>query len=659
MAPEEPPELCSPTTDTESAPPDRPPAASDQKGSLNRASLAILSLGALGVVYGDIGTSPLYALRECLGPRYGVPPSPENVLGLLSLLFWSLTLIVVVKYIGFVLRADNRGEGGILSLMALAVPQDKLPGGKWSRRAIVTALGLFGAALLLGEGMITPAISVLSAVEGLELAAPALASWVVPVTLLILASLFLVQKHGTGFVGALFGPVMLVWFVVIAGLGLVWIVREPSVLLALNPLQMITFFRQHHLHGFLVLGAVVLCVTGTEALYADLGHFGRRPIRAAWCFIVFPSLLLNYFGQGAIVIAKGEAAAVNPFYLLAPGSMHYPLIALSTAATVIASQALISGSFSLAQQAVQLGYCPRLTVVHTSSRTKGQIYMPEINAWLAIACCGLVLAFRSSSNLAAAYGVAVIGTMTMTSLLLFVVAYRRWNWSLPKAAGLAGAFLAIDLTFLASNVSKLQEGGWFPLAVAAVLFTLMTTWKRGRSILGASIAKVTLPLDTFMASLTRGQPPLRVPGTAVFMTSNPEGTPVVLMHHFKHNKMFHEQVILLSVSTLEIPNVAPEQRVRVRDLGHGFFSVRATYGYMQTPRVREIFKCCKSAGLKVDLMQASFYLGRETLITTHKPGMSRWRKAIFSVLSRNAISAVAYFDIPPGRVVELGTQIEL
>lgn len=645
--------------DAESAVPHWSTAASDGRGSETRASLAVMSLGALGVVYGDIGTSPLYALRECLSPRYGVSAGAENVLGVLSLVFWSLALIVVVKYIGFVLRADNRGEGGILSLMALAVPQDRPPGHRWSRRGMVTALGLFGAALMLGDGMITPAISVLSAVEGLEVAAPALEPAVVPITLVILGSLFLVQKHGTGFVGAMFGPVMLVWFLVIGALGLVWIVREPSVLAAVNPLHTIAFFKQHHLHGFLVLGAVVLCVTGTEALYADLGHFGRRPIRAAWFFVVFPALLLNYFGQGAIVIARGQAAAVNPFYLLATGPVHYPLVILATVATIIASQALISGSFSLAQQAVQLGYSPRLTVVHTSSRAKGQIYMPEVNGWLAIACCGLVLAFKKSSNLAAAYGVVVIGTMTITSLLLFVVARRRWNWSLPRAAGLTGAFLAVDLTFLASNVSKLREGAWLPLATAVVLFTLMTTWKRGRSLLAASIAKVTLPLDTFMESLGRGQKPLRVPGTAVFMTSNPDGTPVVLMHHFKHNKMFHEQVILLSVSTLEVPTVAREHRVEVRDLGHGFFSVRAFYGYMQTPRVRDIFRCCESAGLKVDPMQASFYLGRETLITTHKRGMSRWRKAVFAAMSRNAISAVAYFDIPPNRVVELGAQIEL
>ncbi|HOW72071.1 MAG TPA: potassium transporter Kup [Phycisphaerae bacterium] len=626
---------------------------------MSRMSVAAAGLGALGVVYGDIGTSPLYALRECLGPRYGVAPIEENVLGLLSLIFWSLTLIVVVKYIGFVLRADNRGEGGILSLMALAVPPDKVPGHRWSRRGIVTALGLFGAALLLGEGMITPAISVLSAVEGLELTAPSLSPAVVPITLVILGSLFLVQKRGTGFVGALFGPVMFIWFLVIGGLGLVWIIREPSVLAAVNPLRMITFFQHHQLHGFLVLGAVVLCVTGTEALYADLGHFGRHPIRAAWFSVVFPSLLLNYFGQGAVVIAKGQAAAVNPFYLLAGDSMQYPLIALATVATVIASQSLISGSFSLAQQAVQLGYSPRLTVVHTSSRTKGQIYMPEVNGWLAIACCGLVLAFKKSSNLAAAYGVVVIGTMTITSLMLFVVAYRRWNWGLPKAAGLAGVFLAVDLTFLTSNLSKLWEGAWLPLVTGIVLFTLMTTWKRGRGILSASIGRATLPLQAFIEPLERGQKPLRVPGTAVFMTSNPDGTPLVLMHHYKHNKMLHEQVILLSVSTLEVPSVAMEQRVRVVEHGHGFFSVRAFYGYMQTPRVPDVFHCCRSEGLKVDPRRASFYLGRESLITTTKPGMSRWRKAVFAVMSRNAISAVAYFDIPPDRVVELGTQIEL
>ncbi|MGQ9650337.1 MAG: potassium transporter Kup [Phycisphaerae bacterium] len=616
-----------------------------------------MSLGALGVVYGDIGTSPLYALRECF--VVGTKPEPRNVLGLLSLFFWSLTLVVVVKYIGFVLRADNRGEGGILSLMSLAVPQSARPVNLLSKAGIAIGLGLFGASLLFAEGLITPAISVLSAVEGLEVASPILGCLVIPLTLIILVALFMLQKHGTGFVGAMFGPAMLIWFCTIGALGLWWIAKQPVVLTAINPWYAARHLIEQGWRGFLVLGAVILCITGTEALYADLGHFGKNPIRLTWYLIVFPSLLLNYFGQGAVVIHTQGAAASNPFYALATGPLHYPLVAIATVATVIASQALVSGAFSLARQAVQLGYCPRLTVVHTSSRTIGQIYVPEINAILMVACCGLVLAFRTSSRLAAAYGVAVIGTMTITSMLLFLVAHRHWHWNLAKAGGLAGAFLVIDLTFLAPNLAKLFHGGWFPLCLAAAVFGLMTTWKRGRSLLAASLAKARLPLDIFLRNLAAGKQPVRVPGTAVFMTSDPTGTPVVLMHHFKHNKVLHERVILLSVSTEEVPTVPASSRVQVQDLGQGFFQVKAFYGYMQTPSVADILRCCEPAGLKADLAEVSFYLGRETLIKTRKPGMSQWRKTLFAVMSRNAISAVAYFGIPPNRVVELGAQIEL
>jgi len=626
---------------------------------LGRASLAALSLGAIGVVYGDIGTSPLYALRECFHPLFGVEAEPRNVFGLLSLFFWALTLVVVVKYIGFVLRADNRGEGGVLSLMALAVPQSAKPASLMSKAGIAIGLGLFGSALLFAEGLITPAISVLGAVEGLGVSTPAFKPFIVPIALVILIALFLVQRQGTGLVGTMFGPVMLIWFITIAALGLWWIAKEPAVLTAVNPWYAIRHFIEHGWHGFLVLGAVVLCITGTEALYADLGHFGRNPIRLAWYIVVFPALLLNYFGQGAVVIHTHGDAKENPFYAMATGYLHYPLVVIATLAAVIASQALISGAFSIARQAVQLGYCPRLTVVHTSSRKIGQIFVPGVNGTLMIACCGLVLAFGDSSRLAAAYGVAVVGTMAITSMLFFAMARRHWGWSLPKAGALAAVFLAIDLTFLTPNLTKLFYGGWFPLFVAAGVFGLMTTWKRGRSLLGESLAKARLPLDIFLRNLAGATQTVRVPGTAVFMTSDPTGTPVVLMHHFKHNKVLHERVILLSVSTEEMPTVPPASRAQVNDLGQGFFQVKAVYGYMQTPSVADIFRCCEAAGLKADPAQVSFYLGRETLITTPKPGMSHWRKTLFSLMSRNALSAVAYFGIPPNRVVELGTQIEL
>lgn len=653
------PEASPPPADTQAVTPSSPQNTHCDEPRLGRAPLAVLSLGALGVVYGDIGTSPLYALRECLHPLFGVQAEPRNVFGLLSLFFWSLTLVVVVKYIGFVLRADNRGEGGILSLMSLAVPQAARPTKLLTKAGIAIGLGLFGSALLFAEGLITPAISVLSAIEGLEVASPAFGRLVVPLTLVILVALFMVQKHGTGFVGAMFGPTMLVWFATIGALGLWWIAKEPVVLMAVNPWYAVRHLIEHGWHGFLVLGAVVLCITGTEALYADLGHFGRTPIRLAWYVVVFPALLLNYFGQGAVVIRMSGAAAVNPFYAMATGYLHYPLVVIATLAAIIASQALISGAFSLARQAVQLGYCPRLTVVHTSSRRIGQIYVPEVNGTLMIACCGLVLAFGTSSRLAAAYGVAVVSTMTLTSLLFLLMAQRHWGWSLPKAAGLTAAFLTIDLTFLIPNLTKLRHGGWFPLVVAVGVFGLMTTWKRGRSLLGEFLAKARLPLNVFLQSLAGEKQPVRVSGTAVFMTSDPTGTPIVLMHHFKHNKVLHERVILLSVSTKEVPTVPPSERVQVQDLGQGFFQIRASYGYMQTPTVADIFRCCEPAGLEADPAQVSFYLGKETLITTRKPGMSQWRKTLFSLMSRNAISAVAYFGIPPNRVVEMGTQIEL
>jgi KUP system potassium uptake protein len=614
--------------------------------------LSRVALAALGVVYGDIGTSPLYAIRECFGAPHGVAVTPDNVLGILSLVFWSLTLVVAVKYLSVVMRADNHGEGGILALFALALPAGRaLPGG-------AVLAGLFGAALLFGEGVITPAISVLSAVEGLEVATHALAPAVIPLTVGILVALFVVQRFGTGGIGSVFGPAILVWFLAIAAAGLPAIARTPGVLAALGPHHAIGFFAASGAHGFFILGAVVLVVTGSEALYADMGHFGRRPIRIAWYGVVMPCLLLNYFGQGALLLERGAAAAANPFYGLTPGWTLYPMVAIATVAAVIASQALISGTFSLVRQAVQLGYLPRVRIVHTSGRAEGQIYVPSANAALMVACLLLVVTFRSSSALAAAYGIAVTGAMTITSLLLYRVARGRWEWPRWRAGGLVALFLAVDLAFLLANANKLAHGGWVPLAIGAVLFTVMTTWRRGRSELAERFYSRTLPIEMFLEDLERTQP-LRVPGTAVFMTLSPQGVPPPLLHHFKHNKTLHEQVVLLSVLTERVPLVPHGERTSLQVLGQGFFRVVARYGFMEEPNINEVMKLVRKAGVDMDLAAISYFLGRETLLTTGRTPMAQWRKSIFAFLSRNATPATTWFGIPPNRVIELGVQVEL
>ncbi|HPS77466.1 MAG TPA: potassium transporter Kup [Thermoanaerobaculaceae bacterium] len=622
----------------------------------SRRDLLVLSLGALGVVYGDLGTSPLYTIKECFLPGHGMTPSLENVLGVLSLVFWALTLAVVVKYMSFVMRADNHGEGGIMALLALILPESRTT----LKRGTVTLvlLALFGTALLFSDGMITPVITVLGAVEGLEVATPLLRPLVVPITLVILVGLFMLQKRGTATVGALFGPAMLVWFTMIAALGAPWVMREPRVLEAILPSHGIRFLISHGAHGFLVLAAVVLCITGTEALYADMGHFGRRPIRLAWYFVAYPCLIINYLGQGAILLSRGGEAVANPFYALAPSSLHYPVVAVATVAAIIASQALISGSFSLAQQAMQLGYSPRLHIVHTSSQARGQIYVPEVNGILFVACCTLALAFRSSTNLAAAYGLAVTGTMAITSVLMFAVARQRWGWSRFKAGLVVGLLLCFDLPFLAANLTKVVHGGWVPLMIGGAVFTGFTTWKRGRRLLSESMRRGMLPVELFLESM-RIENPVRVRGAAVFMTSNPDVAPPVLLHHVKHNKVLHEQVILLCVMTENVPKVSARDRVRVRDLGHGIDSIEAHYGFMETPDVPQAIKQCRDQGLRVRMSEVSYYLGRETLLIGRKGGMWGWRKSLFSFLSRNARPATAFFKIPPNRVVELGMQVEL
>lgn len=633
----------------------REPANAAPRVTSTRHLLA-LSLGALGVVYGDLGTSPLYTIRECFSPLHGVPTAGANVIGVLSLIFWSLTIAVILKYITFVMSADNEGEGGIMALLALILAKGQ---GVLARGTPPLVLcGLVGTSLLLADGMITPVITVLGAVEGLEVATPVLRPFVVPVALVILVGLFLIQKRGTATVGSLFGPAMLIWFLMIALLGLPWVLREPRVLEAVAPWHAMRFFASNGLHGFLILSAVVLCITGTEALFADMGHFGRRPIRLAWYVVVFPCLLLNYFGQGAVLLVRGDAAVGNPFYALAPPALMYPVTAVATLAAIIASQALISGSFSLAQQAMQLGYSPRLHVIHTSSAARGQIYVPEINIILLVVCCTLALTFRNSTNLAAAYGLAVTGTMTATSVLMYAVARRSWGWSARKAGVVVGLFLCFDLPFLAANLSKIAHGGWVPVLIGGVVFVLLTTWKHGRGQLAERLSRRLQPLGRFVERL-RAEPPPRVKGTAVFMTSNLGVVPPALLHHFTHSKVLHEQVILLSVVTENVPQVRPEARVNVRDLGDGLYSVVVAHGFMETVNVPRAIKACRDKGLRVRMSEVSYYLGRETLLMGPEPGIVAWRKSIFTFLARNARPATAFFGIPPDRVVELGMQVEL
>ncbi|SEU30042.1 potassium transporter Kup [Stigmatella erecta] len=619
---------------------------------------ATLALGALGIVYGDIGTSPLYALRECFSGPHSITPTPENVMGVLSLIFWSLFLLISMKYLLFVMRADNRGEGGILALMALVLQRPRGVRSPHPARPVLVGLGLFGAALLYGDGIITPAMSVLSAVEGLSVATPLFQPYLLPISLIILLGLFVLQRKGTADIGALFGPVMTLWFVTLAVLGVKELLHNLVVLEALSPVHGVRFFLHNGAHGFLVLGSVFLVVTGGEALYADMGHFGRKPIRLAWFTLVLPALMLNYLGQGALLLRAPEAAR-NPFYLLAPSWALYPLVGLAMMAAVIASQALISGVFSLTRQAMQLGYCPRMEVVHTSAEEMGQIYLPGLNFLLLGGVVFLVLGFRSSSALAAAYGIAVAGTATITTVLAYVVARERWGWKRRVALPLVGLFLAVDVSFFCANAVKIPDGGWFPLILAALLFTLLTTWKRGREILAAKLREASMELKGLLDSLSGDHSPHRVQGTAVFMTGNPEGTPPALLHNLKHNKVLHEQVVLLTILSEEVPHVPASERVEVEPLEQGFVRVIARYGFMENPSIPDILKRGREQGLQFQLMSTSFFLGRETLIPSKKPGMAIWREALFAWMSRNARSATSYFRIPPNRVVELGTQVEL
>jgi KUP system potassium uptake protein len=622
-------------------------------GSAPSRTTVPLAVSALGVVFGDIGTSPLYAMRECFFGPHAVPPTHENVLGVLSLIVYSLVVVISVKYVAVVMRADNDGEGGILALTALVLPE---PGSR-QRRAALVLLGIFGAALLYGDGMITPAITVLGAVEGLTMVTPVFEPYVVPVAVAILVAVFAIQRHGTHVVGRLFGPVMVVWFVTLAALGLAWIAREPAVLSAVDPRHAVGFFREHGWHGFTVLGAVFLVVTGGEALYADMGHFGTRPIRLAWFIVVLPALILNYFGQGALLLVD-SGAAEQPFFRLAPGWSLLPLVALATAAAVIASQALISGAFSLTRQAVQLGYSPRLDVAHTSSDEMGQVYVPQVNWLLAICTVLIVVGFRSSTALAAAYGIAVSMTMIITAVLLYVVAVERWHWPVWFATVVTAVFLAIDLAFFGANLLKVFQGGWLPLVIGGALFTVMTTWKTGRRLVGERLTSRAVPLEDFLASVAATRP-MRVPGTAVFMTAQPHGTPPALVHNLRYNKMLHAQIILLTVTTTRTPHVAATDRWSVLSLGQGLFSVRAQVGFMEDPDVPAIVRSTREHGIVVDEADLTYFLGRETIVASRQHGMPRWRERLFMLISRNAVRATAYFHLPPERVVELGVQVDM
>jgi len=579
----------------------------------------------------------------------------------LSLIVWSLIIIVSIKYIVFIMRADNNGEGGILALLALILQKQRRDADSLRRKTVI-ALGLIGAALLYGDGVITPAISVLSAVEGLEVVAPQSQHLVLPLTVAILAALFFFQKHGTGGVGKIFGPLMAIWFVAIGGLGLREIMMAPQILAAANPLFGVQFFAHHGRAAFVLLGAVVLAVTGAEALYADMGHFGKRPIRLAWFVLVLPALLANYFGQGALIL-RDPASSINPFYLLAPSALQFPLIVLATIATIIASQALISGAFSLTQQSVQLGYSPRVQIIHTSHTDTGQIFVPEINRALGIGCILIVLFFRSSSALAAAYGIAVTGTMAITSILFYVLARTQWQWSIWRAGLLSGVFLIIDLAFFSANMLKIVQGGWVPLAIAAAVFTLMTTWHRGRMIVRGLLRDASIPLDVLLRDLGDENPdkrfrPARVPGTAVFLTSESKDAPLVLLHHLKHNKVLHDHVVLLSIVSAQVPEIPITDRVEVTAFPHNFGRIKAKYGFMQTPNVPEILSLAAERGIVAKPTETTYYLGRENLIPTGTKPLANWRKRLFIFMSRNARPATEFFGIPPNRVVELGAQME-
>jgi len=617
--------------------------------------LAQLSLAALGVVFGDIGTSPIYAIRECFHGEYGIAVSQVNVMGILSLMFWALVMIVGLKYMVFVFRADNRGEGGVMALTALIRGHG---GPSGSQRGLgVIGLGLFAACLLYGDGMITPAISVLSAVEGIGIITPVFDPYVIPLTIAILIGLFLIQRHGTARVGGLFGPVILIWLGFLAVTGVAQIVREPQVLAAVFPWYAIQFFILNKLHGFVVLGAVFLVVTGTEALYADMGHFGTRPIRLTWFALVFPALVLNYFGQGALLLGRPEAAS-HPFYAMVPSWAMIPTVILATLATIIASQAVISGAFSMTRQAIQLGYLPRLKIRHTAATQIGQIYVAPVNWMLMICTIALVVGFQSSSKLAAAYGVAVTSTMLITTTLFFIVAHRRWQWPLVWAAPLAGLFFLVDVPFFMANISKVLHGAWFPLVIGAAFFTLMITWAKGRQILADQLRKVMPPVHQFIVDLA-SRPPNKIEGDAVFLTGSPHVVPVALAKNVKHNQVVHSRTVLLNFRVEDVPRVPNLEKIKTEKLGGGFYRLTARYGFMEDPKLDTVLALARGQGMDLNPETTSFYIGRENLVIAENSAMARWRAGLFIFMSRNAADAALFFDLPPDRVIEVGVRMTI
>lgn len=617
--------------------------------SHSKQALPAITVAAIGVVFGDIGTSPLYALKEIFNGHHPIPVTPENILGVLSLVFWAIIVLVTIKYVAIIMRADNRGEGGSLALLALVTERAKNPRLSW----IITLLGIFAAALFYGDSMITPAISVLSAVEGMEIITPTLTPYVIPITLGILTGLFFIQKRGTGAVGIFFGPVMVAWFSILAVLGLIQIASNPAVLLALNPLYAMVFIGTQPMLAFLALGSVVLAVTGGEALYTDMGHFGRLPIRIAWFGFVMPALVLNYFGQGALLLIDPQAIA-SPFFHLAPDWALIPMVILATAATVIASQAVISGAFSVARQSIQMGLLPRMQIIHTSGMEEGQIYVPFTNWSLYLAVVALVIGFKNSSNLAAAYGIAVTGTMLIDTILVAFVMVLMWKWNKLIVAVVAGSLLLVDIAFFGANVIKIPEGGWFPLAMGLVSFSVLTTWRRGRRMVSEEMAKQSIPMSDFLQSIDDVH---RIYGTAVFMTSAKDGVPPALLHNLKHNQVLHERVVLVTVQTTDTPIVNDMERIYLHRMQKGFMRLIIRYGFMESPDIPGALELCKGHGERFDMMETTFYLSRETIVPSMARGMTPIRARLFAVMSKNATSASDFFHIPTNRVVELGTQL--